>query len=292
MKNPPLPTQSPSPQTMDKIPKENWPEKIGLLAGSGNSPLLAAQCANQQGIPVVSILFSGENQGPLEALSENSYSIGVGQISKIIKTLHAEKVKDVLLMGKINKEVIFNKKAFDLKALKLLAKMKMRDDGSFQQIILEEFQREGIRVLDQTLLLRDYLPQPGVLGRKKADKRELKDIAFGFPIAKKIADMEIGQTIVVKDGTVVAVESMEGSDRAIQRGCEIAGPGAVIIKVSRPRQDWRFDVPTIGLKTIQTAAQGKAAVLAVEAGRMLFVEKEEGIRLADSKKLALVAYAE
>lgn len=272
---------------MKNLSKENLPKKIGLLAGSGNTPLLVAQYANRLGIPLISILLCDNNEGPVKALSEKSYSIGVGQTSKIFKVLHEENVKDIILMGKINKEVIFNKKTFDLKALKLLAKMKMRDDGSFTKIILDEFQKEGINVLDQTLLLQDYLPQRGVLGKNKPGKAELKDIAFGFPLAKKMANLEIGQTIVVKNGTVVAVESMEGSDNTIQRGCDIAGPGAVIIKVSRPNQDWRFDVPTIGLKTIQTAVQGKAATLAMEARRMLFVEKEEGILLADSKKLAI-----
>lgn len=267
------------------------PDKLGLIAGSGVGPVKVAQNANALGIPVISILLSKDNEESLIALSKKSFSLGVGQPSKIIKALQGEHVKDIVLIGKIDKDVIFSKKAFDLRAIKLLAKMKKKDDSSFMQAIFEEFEKEGMRVLNQTLFLKGYMPTKGVLGKIKPDASELKDIEFGFPIARKLAAMEIGQTIVVKDKAVVAVESMEGSDRTIKRGCEIAGKGAVIIKVSRPNQDWRFDVPTIGLKTIQTAVEGRASVIAIESERILFLDKEDGINLADSRKLTICAHA-
>ncbi|MBI5185171.1 MAG: UDP-2,3-diacylglucosamine diphosphatase LpxI [Nitrospinae bacterium] len=268
----------------------NLPIKLGLIAGSGSGPVKVAQNANAAGVLVVSVILSKDNEEPLAALSEKSFSLGVGQTSKIIKALHREEVKDIVLIGKIDKDVIFQKKAFDLRAIKLMAMMNRKDDSSFMRAIFGEFEKEGIRVLNQTLFLKDYMPASGAIGKIKPGKAELKDMEFGFPIARKLADMEIGQTIVVKDRTVVAVESMEGSDNAIKRGCGIAGKGAVIIKVSRPNQDWRFDVPTIGLKTIQTALEGRASVIAIESERILFLEKEEGTKLADSGKLAVFAY--
>ncbi len=275
----------------EELSGEHFPAKLGLIAGSGNIPLLVASYAKKLGIPVVSILLSNENEEPMRKLSEKVFSLGVGQTGKILKALHGENVKDIVMIGKINKQVIYNKRALDLRALKVLTLMKMRDDTSFMNAIFSEFAKEGIRVLPQTLFLKEHMPDAGVLGRKKPSKSQLMDIQFGFPIAKKLAGMEIGQTIVVKDKSVVAVESMEGSDNAISRGCKIAGSGAVIIKVSRPNQDWRFDVPTIGLRTIQTAVEGNASVLAMESDRMLFVEQEEGLKLADSKKLVVAAHS-
>lgn len=274
-----------------KTSRENFPKKIGLLAGSGNTPLLLARCAEKMGVEVVSILLCDDNHASLKALSRKAFSFGVGQTGKIIKALHSEEVKDLVLIGKINKDVIFNKKAFDLRSLKILSKMKRKDDHSLMKAIFAELAKEGINVVNQTLFLREYMPETGVMGKRKPGKSELSDIAFGFPIAKKLAHMEIGQTIVVKDKTVVAVESMEGSDNTIRRGCDIAGKGAVIIKVSRPNQDWRFDVPTVGLRTIQAATEGHSSVLAIESGRMLFVEREEGIKLADSLNLAVSAHS-
>jgi len=267
------------------------PEKIGLIAGAGGTPLLLAQCASAMKVTIISILLSPDNEEEIRGLSEKSYPLGLGQTSKILRTLRDNSIQHIVLIGKINKDIIFKRKAFDLRAVGLLARMKMKDDASFKNLIIEEFRKEGIKVLNQTLFLKDYMAGAGNLGKRKPGSSELRDIKFGFPIAKKLAGMEIGQTIVVKDRSVVAVESMEGTDRAIQRGCEIAENGAVIIKVSRPNQDWRFDVPTLGLKTVRAAVRGRASTLAMESGRTLFLERDQALSLADAKRLAVCSFS-
>lgn len=260
--------------------------RIGLIAGAGEVPIYFARKASQLGIKLVSIGFSKEIQNDLAPFSEQCYSIGVGQPGKIFKTLQQNNVKELLILGKVDKSIIFKLQKFDFKALQFFKNIATHEDKVLLLGVIAELEKEGFKVLSQKEFLSDIFPQKGNLTRREPTKQELEDIAFGLPIARKLADMEIGQTLVVKNKTVVAVEAMEGTDLAIQRGCDLAQGKCVVIKVSRTNQDYRYDSPGIGPQTINTLAQG--GVLALEAERVMVVEQEKVIDLANKAKIAVV----
>jgi UDP-2,3-diacylglucosamine hydrolase len=264
-------------------------DRIGLIAGAGEVPVYFAQKASQLGIKLVSVGFSEEIQKGLAPFSEKSYSIGVGQPGKIFKTLHENNVKDLLILGKVDKGVVFKLQKFDFKALQFLKNIVTHEDKILLLGVIDEVEKEGFRVLSQKEFLSDIFPPKGNLSRRVPSKQELEDIEFGLPIARKLADMEIGQTLIVKNKTVVAVEALEGTDRAIQRGCELARGKCVVIKVSRTNQDYRYDSPGIGPQTIRILAEGKAGVLALEAERVMVVEQTKVIDLADQAKISVVS---
>jgi UDP-2,3-diacylglucosamine hydrolase len=263
-------------------------DRIGILAGSGDIPIYFARKASQQGIKLVSIGFSDEIRDGLAEFSEQSYSIGVGQAGKIMKTLQQNHVKDLLILGKVDKSIVYKLQKFDLKALKFLKNIMTHEDKVLLLGVIHEFEKEGFRILNQKDFLSDIFPQKGVLTRRVPTQQELEDIEFGFPIARKLADMEIGQTLIVKNKMVVAVEALEGTDRAIQRGCDLSQGKCVVIKVSRTNQDYRYDSPGIGSQTIDQLVKGGAAVLALEAERVMVVEQEKVCALANETKISVV----
>ena len=260
-------------------------DKIGLIAGSGEIPIYFARKASQLGIKIVSVGFSEEIQNGLTPYSEKSYSIGVGQAGKILATFQENDVKDLLILGKVDKGIVFKLQKFDLKALKFLKNIVTHEDKVLLLGMIDELKKEGFTVLSQKEFLAEIFPSKGNLTRRSPTKQELDDIEFGFPIARKLADMEIGQTLIVKNKTVVAVEALEGTDRAIQRGCELAQGKCVVIKVSRTNQDYRYDSPGIGPQTIRMLSEG--SVLALESERVMVVEQEKVLDLANEAKIAV-----
>jgi len=264
--------------------------RIGLLAGAGDIPVYFARKAHQNGIRLVSVGFSSEIQSLLAPYSEKSYSIGVGRWSKISQTLKDENIQDLLILGKVDKSVIFRPQLFDLRSLKFLKNIITREDKTLLLGVIQEMAKDGFCVLDQREFLMEIFPHEGVLSKRQPTQEEMQEVAFGFPIAKKLADMEIGQTLVVKNKTVIAVEAIEGTDRAIERGCKLAKDNAVVIKVSRTGQDYRYDCPGIGPQTLEGIAKGGARVLALEADRILLVEQTRVIEIADRAGIAVVSY--
>jgi UDP-2,3-diacylglucosamine hydrolase len=268
---------------------QTTPNRIGLIAGAGEVPLYFAQKASQNGIKLISIGFSEEIKNCLAPFSEKSYSIGVGQPGKIYETLHQNNVTDLLILGKVDKTVVFKLQKFDLKALQFLKNIMTHEDKVLLLGVIAELEKEGFKVLNQKEFLSEIFPKKGGLSRRVPTRQELEDIEFGLPIARKLADMEIGQTLIVKNKTVVAVEAMEGTDRAIQRGCELAQKNCVVIKVSRTNQDYRYDSPGIGPQTIRMLAEGNAGVLALEAERVMVVEQKKVVALANEAKISVVS---
>jgi DUF1009 family protein len=268
---------------------QTTPDRIGLIAGAGEVPLYFAQKASQNGIKLISIGFSEEIKNGLAPFSEKSYSIGVGQPGKIYETLHQNNVKDLLILGKVDKTVVFKLQKFDLKALQFLKNIMTHEDKVLLLGVIAELEKEGFQVLNQKEFMSEIFPKKGGLSSRVPTRQELEDIEFGLPIARKLADMEIGQTLIVKNKTVVAVEAMEGTDGAIQRGCELAQKNCVVIKVSRTNQDYRYDSPGIGPQTIRMLAEGKAGVLALEAERVMVVEQKKVVALANEAKIAVVS---
>ena len=260
-------------------------EKIGLIAGSGEVPIYFARKASQLGMKIVSVGFSDEIQKGLKPYSEKSYSIGVGQAGKILATFKENNVKNLLVLGKVDKSIIFKLQKFDLKALKFLKNIMTHEDKVLLLGMIAELDREGFTVLSQKEFLSDIFPPKGNLTRRAPTKQEFEDIEFGLPIAQKLADMEIGQTLIVRNKMVVAVEALEGTDRAIQRGCDLAQGKCEVIKVSRTNQDYRYDSPGIGPQTIRMLSEG--AVLALEAERVMVVEQEKVLNLANDAKIAV-----
>ncbi|OGW16688.1 MAG: hypothetical protein A3K09_02305 [Nitrospinae bacterium RIFCSPLOWO2_12_FULL_47_7] len=262
--------------------------RIGLLAGAGDIPVYFARKASAEGIKLVSIAFSDEIASHLAPYAEKIYSIGVGQAGKIYKTLRKENITEIMIMGKVEKNLIFKLQMFDLKAIKFLSRLKTKEDKVLMVNVIRVLEEDGFRVLNQREYVREIFPGKGVLTQRKPSKREMEDVEFGFPIARKMADMEIGQTVVVKNKTVVAVEAIEGTDQALERGCVLARTKAIAIKVSRTNQDYRYDSPGIGPDTVRILAASGASVLALEAERIMIVNQPQVVKMADNAGLSIV----
>ncbi len=262
-------------------------KKIGLIAGSGEIPVYFARKASQNGTRLISVGFSDEIQSNLSPYSEKCYSFGVGQPGKILDALKKNDVKELLILGKVDKSVIYKLQWPDLMFIKFLKNIFSHEDKVLLLGVIEELEKEGVRVLSQKDFLAEVYPKKGVLTHRKPSPKELEDIEFGLPIARKLADMEIGQTLIVKNKSVIAVEAFEGTDKAIQRGCELAKGNCVVLKVSRTNQDYRYDSPGIGQQTIKTLIEGGASVLALEADRVMAVEQEQVVKMANEAKLSV-----
>ncbi|MFQ5481158.1 MAG: LpxI family protein [Nitrospinaceae bacterium] len=263
-------------------------QRIGLIAGAGDIPPYFAKKAQDKGIPVVSISLTEDIGRRLSPLVDRNHSIGIGQAGKIRKTLEMECVTQLLLLGKVEKNMVFRWQKFDLEALKFLRSLKSHQDKSIMTTIIREAEKQGVTVLDQKEFIPELFPEEGVLTRRRPSKKQQEDIRFGMPIARSMADQEIGQTLVVKNRTVIAVEGVEGTDAAIDRGCSLAHGECTVIKVSRTAQDYRFDSPGIGPDTVEHLARGKASVLALEAGRVMVMDRTRVLERADRAGLAVV----
>ena len=261
---------------------------IGLIAGHGRFPILAAQEARRLGKRVVVCALQGETDPALEALADAFTWVKVGEIGRLVRFFKQEKVSQALMAGKVEKVRLFQGNVQpDFEMLKVLMKTRDFKDDSLLGAIADYLGREGIEILDSTLFMREALPGEGPLGKKKPSAALLEEIHFGFSMAKSIAGLDIGQTVVVKKKAVLAVEAIEGTDEAIRRGGTLGEGGVVVVKVAKPDQDMRFDVPAVGLKTLERLLEVRAEALAFEAGKTLFVDREEFIRIADQNQLVI-----
>ncbi|MCL6584155.1 MAG: UDP-2,3-diacylglucosamine diphosphatase LpxI [bacterium] len=264
-------------------------ESLGLIAGSGQFPIIVANEAKKQGLRVVAVGISRITSPNLLFSVDKLSWIELGNLSKLIKEFKAEGVNQAIMAGQIRHVNLFRDIKFDWRTLLLLRRLINKKADTILGAVANELEREGIHILESTKYITHLLPAPGVLTKRKPSRKEIKDIEFGFEIAKKIAGSDIGQTVVVKDLTVVAVEAMEGTDETIRRGGQIGGGKTVVVKVSKPNQDMRFDVPVIGLGTINSLKEAKAAVLAIESGKTLFFDQQTAIAEADAEKICLVS---
>ena len=267
-------------------------QKIGIIAGNGDFPLEFAKAAKRKGLTVVSVAHEDETLPELAQWSDAICWIKVGHLGKLIKFFKEQGVHDVLMAGGIKKTRLFSGSLPDLRGAALLARMIAKKDDSILRAVAEELESEGITVRESTLYLDTLLAPPGVLTKRKPSREEWKDIAFGWQMAKEIGRLDIGQTVVVKDQAVLAVEAIEGTDEAIRRGGRLCGAGAVIVKVCKPHQDLRFDLPATGQKTIQTMKEIKASCLAIEAGRTIIIQRESVIEDANAAGIAVVSLDE
>ncbi|VAX31895.1 UDP-2,3-diacylglucosamine pyrophosphatase [hydrothermal vent metagenome] len=263
-------------------------KKIGIVSGKGELPCLLAREARRLGYYVVMIALD-PIAGPMNGCADEVKRINVGKLGEIIKALKASGVQEAIMAGKVSKSLIYQGKITpDMRAVKLLFTLKDKKDDTILQAITDEIESEGIRMMRTTDFARDLLMPVGLLTRRKTTTAEDKDIAFGFGIAKEMGRVDIGQTVVVKGRAVMAVEAIEGTDEAIRRGGELAGGGAVVVKVSKPRQDMRYDVPVVGLDTLRVMIEVKASVLAVEAGSALIIQRQEMISTANDAGISIM----
>jgi len=266
--------------------------RIGIIAGGGQFPYLFAEAAKKAGREVVIIGHKGESHPDLEAIADRFCWVKLGQLGKIIKFFQKEQVEETVFLGTITKTRIFRDVLPDLKGISLWNKIDVRQDDSILRAFAGELEKEGIKVLDSTLYLQHLLFPAGILTRKKPTAGQRRDIDFGFQMARAIGKLDIGQCVVVRDMTVVAVEAIEGTDAAIKRGGGLARENAVVVKVKKPDQDFRFDLPAIGPTTIESMQEVRAGVLAVEAGLALLFDRETVISQADKAGIVVVGVQE
>ena len=265
-------------------------DRVGLIAGSGRFPLIFAQNARDSGVRVIAVAHHGETAEEIERFAHEVTWVRVGQLGRIIRVFRKAEVRHAVMAGGIRKVRMFSNFRPDPKGLALLARMKRRDDDHLLRGVAGELESEGIHILESTLFLERIIPgEPGVLTRTEPSPEQWNDIRLGVPMAKALGRMGIGQTLVLKQGVVLAVEAIEGTDAAIRRGGNIAGGSVVVVKMSKPQQDLRFDVPAIGPGTVEVLGEVGGGVLAVECRRSILLDKEELLEAADGTGIAVVA---
>ncbi len=267
-------------------------EKIGIIAGSGQFPLLFIEAAKKAGRKTVVIAHHNETSPEVADAADECCWVKLGQLGKIIKFFHRSGVGETVFVGAITKTRIFRDILPDMKGLTLWNKIDVKQDDAILRAVAGVLEKEGVKVLESTLYLQHLLFPFGVLTRKKPDKNQRLDIEFGWKNARAIGAMDIGQCVVVRNCSVVAVEAIEGTDATIARGGALAREKAVVVKVRKPGQDFRFDLPATGVKTIETLASVDGAVLAVEAGQSLLFDPDAMIRAADAAGLVVVGVRE
>ena len=262
----------------------------GLIAGNGRFPFLVLEGARSQGIDMTVIAIKEEASPEIERAAKRVHWVSLGELSKTIELLHREGVSQAVMAGQVKHNKIFSSIRPDWKLAKLLLSLPRKNTDSLIGAVTQVLEDDGIRLVDSTLFLKPLLPEPGVLTRRAPNEHESEDIAYGLGVARHIAEMDIGQTVVIADRACVAVEAMEGTDEVIGRAARIAaGRPLVVVKVSKPGQDMRFDVPVVGLPTIEQMKSAGATALAVDAGRTLLFDRSQLIESAESAGIAIMA---
>ena len=268
-------------------PTSGW----GLIAGNGRFPFLVLEGARSQGIEMAVIALKEEASAELERSATRLHWVSIGELSKAIDLMHQEGIKQAVMAGQVKHNKIFSAIRPDWKLAKLLFSLPRKNTDALIGAVARVLEDEGIRLVDSTLFLKPLLPEAGVLTRRAPDEREAADIAYGLGAARQISAMDIGQTVVISDRACVAVEAMEGTDETIARAARIvSGKPLVVVKVSKPGQDMRFDVPVIGLPTIEQMKSSGATALALDAGRTLLFDRTKLMEVADAAGIAIQAF--
>ena len=268
------------------MPKSLKEGRIGLVAGRGTYPRLVLEGARQDGRELVVAAFEGETEPTVASRGRPSTWLRVGQLGGLVSFFKKQGVDRAIFAGQITPKRLYDLRP-DLKALWILAQLKERNAATLFGAVVKELEKAGIRVLPATTFMEDHLAKPGLIAGPRPPLHLSADIKFGWPLAKAVARLNIGQSLVVRKGTVMAVEGFDGTDATLKRGGLVAGQDATALKVTAPAQDMRFDVPVIGPKTIQSAAEGKVRTLVLEAGRTLVLELEEVKKLSERHKITV-----
>lgn len=252
--------------------------------------MLFASAAKKRGFYIVAVAVKGDTSFALQKYVDKIYWLGLGEFSKLFELFKREGISKVVMAGQVSPRRLFSKEVNKDEGLRnLLESVKDKKADTIFGAIALKLKECGLELLDSTTFIEEFIPPKGTLTKREPDIREWGDINFGLTLAKQIAALDIGQSVIVKDKAVVAVEALEGTDNIIRRAKAISRGGFVLVKVSKPNQDKRFDIPVVGLRTVRNLAGAKAKCLAIEAGKTLFIDKQESIKLADKKSIAIVA---
>ena len=265
-------------------------EKLGILAGAGKLPVECARAAKQLGYEVYAVGLLAETDPQISEFAADYQQISVAQLDAILNYLTQHELQKITMIGKVTKELLFNGKVQpDARMLQLIMSLPDRSDDTIMMAFVRELAKAGMQTFDQTALIRKLMPHRGTISSREPTESEKADMEFGFMIAKELGRLDIGQTVVTKSRAVMALEAIEGTDECIKRGGKLANGGAVVTKVAKPNQDNRFDVPTVGCRTLEVMAEVGATALAIEADKTLLVDRENVVAFADEKGISIVA---
>lgn len=265
--------------------------QIGIIAGTGELPVIIARDAQERGYRVVTVALEGLASEAMNQVSNHIAWVNVGKLGELIETLTKAEVTQAIMAGKVPKSLIYKSRLIpDFRAVKLLFSLKDKSDDSILNAITAELEKEGVSIIDTASFSPNLLTPEGTLTKTKPTDDEWKDIKFGWRIAREIGKLDIGQTVVVKSQAVMAIEAIEGTDEAILRGGKWCENGAVVIKVSKPQQNMKLDVPVVGAETLKSMSSVKARILAVEAGRSIIINRDSFVKEAEEKGITIVGY--
>jgi DUF1009 family protein len=263
--------------------------KFGLIAGNGNFPFLVVEGAHKQGASLSVVAIKEETDRRIEEVAEKVIWVGIGQLGKMISFFKKEGVEKAIMAGQVKHVQIFSGALPDVRMLKMLWNLPRRNTDALIGGIADELAKENIELIDSTYFMQEQLAQEGVLTKRKPNEIELENVEYGLHIANEIARLDLGQTIVIRAKACVAIEAMEGTDATIKRAGELANGKLTIVKVAKPKQDMRFDVPVVGVPTVETMIQAGATCLSVTAGKTLIFDREKMLALADKHKICIIA---
>jgi UDP-2,3-diacylglucosamine hydrolase len=264
--------------------------RYGLIAGNGKFPFLVLAAARSQGIDMVVAAIKEETFPEIEQHASTVHWMSLGQLGKLIKTFKSEGVNRAIMAGQVKHKQIFSGIIPDLKMIQLLASLATKNTDSLIGAVAKLLEQEGIHLMDSTAFLGPLLPEPGVLTRRQPSEDEKTDLDYGYKIARELGRLDLGQSVVVCDGACVAIEAMEGTDAIIERAAGLVnGRSLCVVKLAKPNQDLRFDVPVIGPATVRLMARLKASALAIEARKTLMIDRDELIGVADRENVTIVA---
>jgi DUF1009 family protein len=263
--------------------------RYGLIAGNGQFPFLVLEGARRAGVSLVVAAIREETDPRIEQVADKLTWVGIGQLGRMIRFFKREGVERAIMAGQVKHVQIFSGALPDVRMLKMLVKLPRRNTDALIGGVAAELAKEGIELIDSTYFLQDHLPRPGPLTRRAPDERERGDIAYGLEVAHEIARLDLGQTIVVRARACVAIEAMEGTDATIKRAGTLAHGRLTVVKIAKPDQDMRFDVPVVGVPTIETMIEAGATCLCITAGKTLIFDQTQMIKLADKHRMAVVA---
>ena len=263
--------------------------RYGLIAGNGKFPFLVVEGARRAGARLAVAAIKEETDPAIERVADKLTWVGIGQLGKMIRFFKREGVEKAIMAGQVKHVQIFSGALPDVRMLKMLLSLPRRNTDALIGGVAAELAREGIELIDSTYFLQDHLPEEGVLTRRAPDERERGDIEYGLEVAREIARLDLGQTIVVRARACVAVEAMEGTDATVRRAGQLARGRLTVVKVAKPDQDMRFDVPVVGVPTVEAMAEAGATCLCLTAGKTLLFDRDEMIASADRRRIAVVA---
>lgn len=266
--------------------------KFGMIAGNGSFPFLVLEGARRAGASLSVVAIREETDKRIEEVADKVVWVGIGQLGKMISFFKKEGVEKAIMAGQVKHVQIFSGALPDLRMIKMLWNLPQRNTDALIGGVADEMAKEGIELIDSTYFIKDQLAEEGVMTRRKPDQNERGNIEYGLKIANEIARLDLGQTIVVRAKACVAIEAMEGTDACVKRAGELAKGKLTVVKVAKPNQDMRFDVPVVGVPTIRVMVEAGATCLCLTPDKTLMFEKEEMLRLADEHKICVVAMSQ